>query len=349
MSSLKLLIVDDSVLVRNILTNEFSSDDEIDVVGSANDLISAKEKILELKPDIMTLNIEMADMDSIELLRIIMPLFPIPVIVASSLTKRGADLTLEALDNGAIDFILMPEEFSVTSSERLIFEFKSKLKMASQVDVSNWTDKRTLFYGSNTIIKKRVKSSIKKVIAIGASTGGTDAIYNLLCQLPLHTPGIVIVQHFPPLFATRFAARLNQQTHFSVKEAESGDIISNGNVYIAPGGTQMTVNKSGEDYILSCLVGDKVNGYLPSVGALFNSMALNVGKNGFGIILTGMGEDGALEIKEMKDAGAFTIGQDEKSSIVYSMPKVSKNIGGLCKVVSIEQMGSVINDRLEAM
>lgn len=342
MKKIRLLIVDDSALVRQILTQGLSRDPEIEVVGVASDPYVARDKIVNLKPDVLTLDVEMPRMDGVEFLRRLMPQHPLPVLMVSSLTERGKQITIDALEAGAVDFVTKPSSNVNRDLQRMISELQYKVKIVAKANVSSW---------KNTNFKPRkIKSSAiaalaqstDKVIAIGASTGGTEAIKLVLQQLPADTPGVVIVQHMPPGFTRMFADRLNQQSSLNVKEAKTGDRVMQGTVLIAPGGYHMTVIRSGGQYRVDISSGEKVCGHCPSVEKLFNSVAKSVGANALGVILTGMGQDGAEGLLEMRKAGALTISQDEKTSVVFGMPKVAIEKGAACDVVRIDRIAERI-------
>ncbi len=333
---IRVLIVDDSALVRGILEKGLSLDPGIEIVGTAADPFIARDKILELKPDVLTLDVEMPRMDGVEFLHRLMPNFPIPTIICSSLTPKGGHITLDALSAGAVDVVTKPEADVSRGLTSMLGELRTKIKIASTSNVSHWKHKKT--NGVKVSTKKVLKGSTDKVIAIGASTGGTEAIAQVITQLPVTTPGVVIVQHMPEKFTKMFADRLNQNSMMTVKEACDGDRIMQGTVLIAPGGFHMKVKRSGGIYQVICGQGEKVNGHCPSVEVLFNSVAEYVGVNAVGIILTGMGGDGAKGMLNMRQAGAKTIGQDERSCVVYGMPKVAYEIGAVEKQISIDEI-----------
>lgn len=346
-NKINVLVVDDSALVRELFRSELSKDPHIHVMDVASDPFVAREKILLAKPDVITLDIEMPRMDGVEFLKRLMPNLPIPVIVVSSLTEKGGALTIDALSNGAIDFITKPTSRLNSRLNDVISELKTKIKLASCVDVSGWKNKKPNTIGANEVKRKSLIKSTDKVIAIGASTGGTEALARLLALLPIEIPGIVVVQHMPPNFTKSFAQRLNRDTAFRVTEAVDGDRVTNGCVYIAPGGMQMKIIRSGGIYTIKVFEGERVNGHAPSVGVLFDSVAEYVGANALGIILTGMGKDGAEGMKKMHDQGAYNIGQNAESCVVYGMPKAAFDLGGVDRELSIEQMPNVILDHLE--
>lgn len=331
--AIKVLIVDDSIVFRHILEKGIASEPSINVVATAVDPYDARDKILEYEPDVVTCDIEMPKMNGIEFVRRLMPQYPVPVIVVSSVS----DKVFDAMDVGAVDFVSKPNANSPEDVRKFILELINKIKSASKAKILL----------NNHEIKDNESINTKEykeydMIGIGASTGGTEAIYNVLKQLPKGLPPIVIVQHIPPVFSRLFAERLNNQTHFVVKEAQNGDRLKGDHVYIAPGDQHMQVRKTEEGYFLKVFKGEKVNGHCPSVDVLFQSIAELVGEHALGVILTGMGYDGAKGIAMMKRKGAITIGQDEKSSVVYGMPKAAYDINGIVKQCALDLMGHYI-------
>ena len=342
---IKVLIVDDSALVRDILKNGLSSDPIIEVVGTAPDVYVARDMIVQFRPDVLTLDIEMPRMDGIEFLRRLMPQYPIPVVVVSSLTQRGKEITMQALESGAIDFVPKPTSDIARGLKDMMLELRTKVKIASTANVSSWKNARfDKMQKSAVKSTKALAESTDKVIAIGASTGGTEALKKVITELPPTTPGIVVVQHMPPGFTKTFADRLNELALMQVKEAETGDRVLTGRVLIAPGDFHMKVVRSGGYYQVVCQSGDKVNGHRPSADVLMLSVAENVGRNAYGVILTGMGNDGANGLKAMKEAGAKTLGQDEASCVVYGMPKVAYEIGAVYVQLNIDKISSYLID-----
>lgn len=319
MKTIKVLVVDDSNVYREVISRGISTDPGIEVIAQAADPYEARDKILEFHPDIMICDVEMPKMNGIEFVRRLLPQYPIPVIVVSAV----CDSVLEALDAGAVDFLSKPD-CQLSNVESFIEELIEKIKMAP-------TSKTSRSIGSKM-----------KLIAIGASTGGTEAVYHLLKSLPHDIPGVVIVQHIPPVFSRMFADRLNQTLPFLVKEAETGDMIEKGMVLIAPGDKHLRVQKDGEQFKVECFHGEKVNGHRPSVDILFESVAKEAGSRSIGILLTGMGYDGAKGLLSMKRKGARTIGQDEKSSVVYGMPKVAYEMGAVEKQSSLKGIPQVL-------
>lgn len=337
--AIKVLIVDDSATARAVLKEILSSAPDIEVVGAAPDAYTARDRVVELKPDVVCLDVEMPRMDGITFLKKLMQYIPTPVIMVSSLTREGAKTTLEALEAGAIDFVAKPHSNIYDGAEEIKKELLEKVRMAAKAKVTHrkiYTT-QTKPSGSNAL-----HETTKKLIAIGASTGGTEALKDVLINLPPSIPGIVIVQHMPPNFTKAFAERLNSICAIDVKEAENGEFIETGKALIANGAYHMAVRRSGARYYVELGGGEKVSGHKPSVDVLFNSVAKNAGANALGVILTGMGSDGAKGMLNMKNAGARTIAQDERSCVVFGMPKVAIELGGAQKIVSLEKMSEEI-------
>lgn len=329
--SIRVLVVDDSMVFRQILTRGIQVDSDIEVVATAVDPFDARDKILEYEPDVVTCDIEMPKMDGITFIQKLLPQYPIPVIVVSSLSLKVFD----AMNAGAVDFVKKPTANSPDSVRQFILELIQKIKTASKARIQ---------VGEPVVSQNHWGKNVSEheLIAIGASTGGTEAIFALLKQLPLGIPGIVIVQHIPAGFSSMFADRLNNQTHFSVKEAANGDIIERNHVYVAPGDKHIQVKKNVNGYYLKVYPGEGVSGHCPSIDVMFYSMAETVGRKALAVILTGMGYDGAKGIALMKRNGAITLGQDEKSCVVYGMPKVAYELNGLTKQSSLDLMGHSI-------
>lgn len=327
--AIKVLIVDDSHVFREILSRGIQVDASITVVAKAVDPYDAVDKILEFEPDVVTCDIEMPKMDGIEFVRRLMPQYPVPVIVVSSVS----DKVFDAMNAGAVEFVSKPSVQSPDSVQNFILELISKIKAASKAKIITSHKTPEIIKSNEGAFKHH------DIIGIGASTGGTEAIFKLLKQLPKEMPGIVIVQHIPPLFSAMFAERLDKQTHFTVKEAENNDLIKKNHVYLAPGDRHIQVIKNNPGYRLKVFSGEKVSGHCPSVDVLFLSIAEQVGNRAMGIILTGMGYDGAKGITSMKRKGAITLGQDEASCVVYGMPKVAFELNGISKQTSLDLMG----------
>jgi two-component system chemotaxis response regulator CheB len=332
------LIVDDSLMFREMITKLISADPVIELIGTASDAYEAKEKILALRPDVMTLDVEMPKMNGIEFLRRMMPEYPLPVVVVSSIK----DSVFDALDAGAVDFVAKPDMNNHVGLESMVNELLIKIKIASIAKVGAW--KRDPGVQKTLVQETRQFSanSGRRIIAIGASTGGTEAISTILKSFPPDIPGTVIVQHMPPGFTRMYAERLNNSSILEIKEAQTGDQVLPGRVLIAPGDQHLTLKKSGDNYYVECYPGEKVNGHCPSIEVLFKSVAELAGRNAIGVILTGMGSDGARSLLQMRQTGAHTIGQDEESSVVYGMPKVAFEIGAVEKQVSLSNISPTI-------
>ena len=330
---IKVLVVDDSLLFREVLSRGISSDPGIEVVAVASDPYDARDKIIKFEPDVMTCDIEMPKMNGIEFIKRLLPQYSIPILVISSLS----DTVFDAINAGVIDFVNKPNIQSVKDVEEFIKDVIYKIKTAANAKViigrKGVEDKRA---------EVKIKQQSKGIIAIGASTGGTEAIFQVLKQLPSNIPGIVIVQHIPDRFSRMFAERLNNALDLKVKEAETGDYLEQGKVLIAPGDQHMRVKKLGGRYKVQSFRGERVNGHCPSVDILFESVAKEAGSDAVGIILTGMGYDGAKGLLAMKRKGAKTIGQDEATSVVYGMPKVAYDIGAVEKQVPIGSIAKVL-------
>lgn len=332
-SKVRVLIVDDSPVVRQVLMRELSRDPDIEVVGTAPDPFVARDKIVELKPDVVTLDMEMPRMDGMTFLRKLMQHYPLPVIVISSLTTKGGELALEALDAGAVDVMCKPGVAYAVGEMGV--ELIDKIKGASRVRVAKRAPKAV---APTARPRLAMTLTTNKVIAIGASTGGTQALFDVLTALPATSPGIVIVQHMPEHFTRSFAERLNDHCAIQVKEAEDGDTVAPGKALLAPGNFHMLLKRSGAMYYVDVKQGPLVSRHRPSVDVLFKSVARYAGKNAVGVIMTGMGGDGAAGLLEMKQAGAETIAQDEASCVVFGMPKVAIDMGAANHVCSLHDI-----------
>lgn len=342
---IKVLIVDDSATARAVLTEILESDPAIESIDTAPDAYIARDKIVKNKPDVICLDVEMPRMDGITFLKKIMKHMPIPVIMVSSLTLRGAQTTLDALDAGAVDFVAKPHSNIYDGKEEIQKDLLEKVKMATKAKVSHIhapQSTKPLSYRTSSNI-----TTTQKIVAIGSSTGGTEALKEVLTKLPANSPSIIVVQHMPANFTKQFADRLNELCAVEVKEAESKDYLGVGQVFIAPGDKHMVLRRSGARYYLEVGGGEKVSGHKPSVDVLFNSVAKTAGANAIGVILTGMGADGAKGLLKMRQAGSVTIGQNEKSCVVYGMPKAAKQIGAVEKEVHIDHMTQTILNELE--
>ncbi len=340
---IKVLIVDDSALVRRMLTEMLSSDASITVLGAAHDAYDAREKIKSLNPDVLTLDVEMPRMDGVTFLRNLMRLRPMPVIMVSSLTDKGAEVTLDALSIGAVDYLPKPKIDLAATLADYKEELIAKVKAAASARLRATTT-TSASASADAILAKRAPQrqlrTTERIIAIGASTGGTEAIKEVLIRLPPDTPGIVITQHIPKLFSGAFARRMDACCQVSVCEAEDGQQILRGHAYVAPGDMHLLLVRDGARYVCRLDDGPPVNRHKPSVDVLFRSVAQQAGRNAIGVILTGMGKDGALGLKEMRDAGARTVAQDEATSIVWGMPGEAVAVGGAADVLPLGDIWS---------
>ena len=333
---IKVVIVDDSAVVRKILKRVLEEDGDIKVVGSAPDPYIARDIIVREKPDVITLDIEMPRMDGLTFLSKLMRYFPLPVIIISSLTRNSRDMAIKAMELGAVDVISKPgSSFSVGDVSEEIVE---KIKAASRAVIK----KKTISEGSRKKIEPIKIDTTSKIVAIGASTGGTEAIKEVLENLPSNFPGVLVAQHMPPGFTQSFAERLDELCSMRVKEAEEGEPVSVGKVLIAPGNYHMLLKRSGARYSVRLNQGQRVHYQRPSCDVLFKSVASEAGKNSIGVILTGMGSDGAAGLKMMHESGAYTIGQDKKSSVVYGMPKAAFDMGAVKKQFPLKQISQAL-------
>ena len=329
---IRVLIVDDSLVFREVISMGISSEPHIEVVAKAVDPFDARDKILEFHPDVMICDVQMPKMDGIEFIKRLLPQYPLPIIVVSSINESLVD----AMEAGAVDFVSKPDVQSTNSVKCFIGTLIEKINTCYGVNVVSGAKKKSVSFN----ISQHINTN--KIIAIGASTGGTEAVYNILKTFPENMPGILIVQHIPPVFSKMFAERLNSQTKLQVREAHGEEYVETGKVLIAPGDKHMTIKKIENKYKVQLFRGEKVNGHCPSVDVLFESVAKEASKNAIGIILTGMGYDGAKGLRYMRRKGAQTIGQDEKSSVVYGMPKVAYEIGAVEKQVSLDNIPEVL-------
>lgn len=345
-NKIRVLITDDSLLFRNVLKNELNNDIYIEVVGTAVDPIDAMEKIKDLNPDILTLDVEMPKMDGLTFIKKLMVEHPMKVVLVSSMNISVFD----ALHSGAVDFVKKPDMSSGNDLQQFFRELKTKIKIASIAKLVSYTAVNKEEATKVELKKEQQKHEAHKllrtvgrrVVAIGASTGGTEATLKILKELPKEFPGVLVTQHMPAGFTKMYADRLNKICAMEVREAKDLDRIENGLVLIAPGDKHMRLAKDDKGYYITCRAGDKVSGHCPSVDVLFNSVAETAGKNAVGIILTGMGKDGAQGLMNMKKSGAYTIGQDEKSSVVYGMPMVAYNIGAVQEQASIDNIADIL-------
>ncbi|WP_313316137.1 chemotaxis response regulator protein-glutamate methylesterase [Pulveribacter sp.] len=358
-SKIRVIVVDDSALVRSLLAEIINRQPDMQCIGTANDPLVAREMIREMNPDVITLDVEMPRMDGIDFLGRLMRLRPMPVVMISTLTERGAEVTMRALELGAVDFVAKPRVGLASGLNDLAAQIVDKIRVAAVAQV-----RRAPAASAGAIVHPPAggaapaaaapvaaspllgRLSTEKVVAIGASTGGTEAIREVLVHLPADSPAIVITQHMPPGFTTSFAARLNSLCQITVKEAVQGERILPGHAYIAPGGRQFALAKSGANYVAVVDDGPPVNRHKPSVEVLFKSVAAHVGRNAVGIMLTGMGADGAAAMREMKDAGSYNYVQDEASCIVFGMPREAISHGAADEVLPLTQIAPALVARL---
>jgi len=336
----RVLIIDDSMLVRQILSQGLSEDPDIEVVATACDPYAARDAIAVHKPNVLTLDVEMPKMNGVEFLQKMMPQCPIPVVMVSSLTERGQKITMDALEAGAVDFVAKPKANVASALPMMMTELREKVKTASTVNVSRYLNRG--YRPSTTQPVKQEKGgkriTSQRLIAIGASTGGTEALKEVLTTFTPDMPGTVVVQHMPAGFTKMFAERLNGLCSVAVKEAAQGDVVCDGCVYIAAGGHQMEVTRSGQGYTLRIFDGPEMCGHRPSVEVMMQSVAKCAGRNAVGAMLTGMGGDGAMGMKAMRDAGARCIAQDEASCVVFGMPHKALESGGAERAVPLRDI-----------
>jgi two-component system, chemotaxis family, protein-glutamate methylesterase/glutaminase len=342
MSKIKVFIIDDSALVRQVLTKLIQSDPEIEVIGTAADPYIAASKLQHQVPDVITLDVEMPKMDGLTFLKKLMSQHPLPVIIISSLSERGTETAVRALEYGAVEVLAKPQIETDENWKQSSAKICDVIKAASKARVRRRSSQKTITpkYSADVIMPFTPATSMikttEKVIAVGASTGGTEALRVFLEAMPLDCPGIVIVQHMPEQFTRSFASRLNSLCRITVKEAENGDSVIRGRALIAPGNKHLCLKRSGARYFVEVKDGPLVNRHRPSVDVLFRSTARYAGKNSVGIIMTGMGDDGARGLLEMKETGARTIAQDEKSCVVFGMPKEAIKLNAADKILPLE-------------
>ncbi|EOV4452363.1 protein-glutamate methylesterase/protein glutamine deamidase [Escherichia coli] len=340
MSKIRVLSVDDSALMRQIMTEIINSHSDMEMVATAPDPLVARDLIKKFNPDVLTLDVEMPRMDGLDFLEKLMRLRPMPVVMVSSLTGKGSEVTLRALELGAIDFVTKPQlgirEGMLAYSEMIAEKVRTAANAAHKP------------LSAPTTLKAGPLLSSEKLIAIGASTGGTEAIRHVLQPLPLSSPALLITQHMPPGFTRSFADRLNKLCQIGVKEAEDGERVLPGHAYIAPGDRHMELSRSGANYQIKIHDGPAVNRHRPSVDVLFHSVAKQAGRNAVGVILTGMGNDGAAGMLAMRQAGAWTLAQNEASCVVFGMPREAINMGGVCEVVDLSQVSQQMLAKISA-
>ncbi|MCK9689307.1 protein-glutamate methylesterase/protein-glutamine glutaminase [Scleromatobacter humisilvae] len=353
MAKTRVVVVDDSALVRSLLTEIINRQPDMECVGSASDPFAAREMIRNLNPDVITLDVEMPRMDGIDFLSKLMRLRPMPVVMVSTLTERGAEVTLKALELGAIDFVAKPKIGVADGLKQLADEITEKVRTASKARVAKpHIPAATTVAGAAAAPRPAAQSigrlSTEKLIFIGASTGGTEATKELLMNLPPDSPAVVITQHMPPGFTKSYANRLDGLCKIRVKEAVDGERVLPGHAYIAPGGFHLSVERSGANYIARVSDGEPVNRHKPSVEVLFESAARVVGQNALGIMLTGMGADGAKAMRTMRDAGSYNVCQDEATCVVFGMPREAIAAGAANEVLPLTKIAQHVIDRLRS-
>lgn len=353
MAKIRVVVVDDSALVRSLLTEIINRQSDMQCVGAAADPLVAREMIRELNPDVITLDVEMPRMDGLEFLSRLMRLRPMPVVMVSTLTEQGADITLRALELGAIDYVAKPRIGITSGLNELAHDIVDKIRVAAHAQVRRLGPASVAAPGQAAASAPAAPAAplprlatTEKVICIGASTGGTEAIREVLVPMPADAPAIVITQHMPPGFTSSFAARLNTLCRISVAEARHGERILPGHAYIAPGGRQFRIDRSGSNYVAVVEDTEPVNRHKPSVEVLFKSAARVLGPNAIGVMLTGMGADGAQAMREMKDAGSYNYVQDEASCVVFGMPRMAIQLGASHEVLPLKQIAPAMLARL---
>jgi len=347
MGKTRVLIIDDSALIRSILTEIINKEPDLEVVGAAPDPLAAREMIRATNPDVLTLDVEMPKMDGLDFLERLMRLRPTPVIMVSTLTERGAEVTMKALELGAIDFVAKPKVGIASGMSELARDICEKIRVASRARMHRHTGAKPVAAqsGPKVALKSYSRLSTEKIIAIGSSTGGTEAVKEVLMRMPPDCPAIVITQHMPPGFTKSFAARLDGLCKITVSEARDGERLLPGHAYIAPGDRHMRIDRSGANYVIALDDGPPVNRHKPSVEVMFRSVTKNVGPNAIGVMLTGMGKDGAVAMLEMKRAGAYNIAQDEASCVVFGMPREAIALGAADEVLSLMRISERLKEK----
>lgn len=351
MPKTRVLVIDDSALVRSILTDIINKQSDLEVIGAAPDPLVAREMIRATNPDVLTLDVEMPKMDGLDFLEKLMRLRPMPVVMVSTLTERGAEVTMRALELGAIDFVAKPKIGLASGMAEMAQDICEKIRVASRARMHRHADGAPAA-SSAPVVKSKPTSfsrmSTEKLIAIGSSTGGTEAVREVLIRMPADSPAIIITQHMPPGFTQSFAARLNSICKITVGEGRDGERVLPGHAYIAPGGRHMRLERSGANYVIALDDGEPVNRHKPSVEVMFKSVAKNVGPNAIGVMLTGMGKDGATAMLEMKQAGSYNIAQDEASCVVFGMPKEAIAVGAANEVLGVTKIAAHLCERIAA-
>jgi two-component system chemotaxis response regulator CheB len=345
---INVLIIDDSALIRSILTEVINSFPDLYVVGAASNPIQAREMIKTLNPDVLTLDVEMPQMDGLTFLEKLMRLRPMPVLMISSLTERGSEAALRALELGAVDFLPKPKMGIADGLREYAEIIAGKIRVAHLARGKFRVSSNAAAQEALPALGTRIGTT-EKIIALGASTGGTEAIKEFLIRLPADAPGIVIAQHMPEAFTKSFAARLDSLCKLTVLESQGNERVLPGHVYIAPGHSHLLLKRSGANYMTELSQAPAVNHHRPSVEVLFRSVAQNAGKNVIGVMLTGMGKDGAIGMLEMRQAGAYNFAQDEATCVVYGMPREAVAVGAVDEVVPIQEMAQKVLQRLISM
>lgn len=348
MAKTRVLVVDDSALVRSLLAEIINREPDMCCIGAAADPLVAREMIRNLDPDVLTLDVEMPRMDGLDFLSRLMRLRPMPVLMVSTLTERGAEVTLRALELGAIDFVAKPRIGVSDGLRQLAHDIAEKIRIAARVQVRRAPAGPAAPSGPVPATPGLGRLSTEKIVFIGASTGGTEATKEVLLHLPHDAPAVMITQHMPPGFTRSYATRLNGLCRIDVREAVDGERVLPGHAYIAPGGLHLSVERSGANYIARVRDGDPVNRHKPSVEVLFRSAARVVGRNAMGVMLTGMGADGAAAMREMRDAGSYNLVQDEASCVVFGMPREAIAHGAAHEVLPVTQIGPRLIERLRS-
>jgi two-component system chemotaxis response regulator CheB len=352
MKKIKVLIVDDSALIRKLLSEVIDSQPDMEAIGSAPDPLVAREMIRELNPDVLTLDVEMPKMDGLDFLEKLMRLRPMPVVMVSTLTEKGSDVTFRALELGAVDFVSKPKIDIATGLKEYGSEIANKIRIAKSARLKRHAPMPVTKSVSADAVLPAISNRIvstEKLIIVGASTGGTEAIKEFLIRMPPDSPGILVTQHMPEGFTKSFANRLNSLCKISVVEAQGGERVLPGHAFIAPGHSHLLLKRSGANYMTELNQGELVSRHRPSVDVLFRSAANCAGKNAIGVILTGMGKDGAAGMLEMHKAGAYNFAQDETSCVVFGMPKEAIAAGGVNDIVSLKDMARSVLSRISSM
>jgi len=342
---IKVLIIDDSALIRSILKEIINSHSDMEVVGQAPDPISARDMIKQLNPDVLTLDVEMPRMNGLEFLEKLMRLRPMPVVMVSSLTEKANEVTLKALELGAIDFVTKPRIGVIDGMNEQIFEIGEKIRSAARAHIHRHALRSEPVSAPRPLTGTFLHTT-EKLVFVGSSTGGTEALKELLSRMPASAPGMLITQHMPETFTNSFALRLNGLSAMTVKEAENNERVLPGHAYVAPGHSHLLVKKSGAYYYTELSKAEPVNRHRPSVDVLFNSAAAVAGPNALGVILTGMGKDGAQGMLAMRQARAYTIAQDEASCVVFGMPKAAIELGAAMEVAALHDIAGRVLEKL---